>query len=353
MATTHTDGSPWGFADEDFVMEDYENYPSSFCNLQNENLFPRSKFPMFRERDTPAARNAYTLIQPALLLMSRIIIQRWESFGIFVRRRHSGLPDIWLDADVELELSRDETIGCIKNAIPDIDFDLDMHPNSSPFAETTLCPKAMSDLITLDYNIIRLLKDLTSTHNQKLAGLVFLAVLLGHELAHVLEFRSIRAGQLCSDNEPFETPPGVTCREAGTAWETRTFGGRVYPICQAENSLLNIRGLCIKSSAWNFDMMKVNENWIRQLFTESHWIIALHPLRPPIDKYAQYAILEDELIDERCDLLIKSKVRGNDVRVESGSPRKKPRPIIPVNICGGKKVQMGFQERTSGARINS
>ncbi|KAB8233190.1 uncharacterized protein BDW43DRAFT_311264 [Aspergillus alliaceus] len=282
-------------------MENYESCPSSFCNLQNENLFPRSKFPIFRERDTPAARNAYTLIQPALLLMSRIIIQRWESFGIFIRRRHSGLPDIWLGADVEIELSKDETIGCIKNAIPDIDFDPGTHLNSSPFAETTLCPKAMSDLITLDYNIIRLLKNSTSTHSQKLAGLVFLAVLLGNGLAHVLEFRSIGAGQLHSVNEPFKTAPGITCREAGTAWETRTFRGRVYPICQVENSLLNIRGLCIKCSAWNFDMMKANENWFRQLFSELYWIIALHPLRPPIEKYARYAILEDELIDERCD----------------------------------------------------
>ncbi|KAE8352719.1 hypothetical protein BDV28DRAFT_134607 [Aspergillus coremiiformis] len=285
--------------------------------------------------------------------MSRIIIQCWESFGIFIRRRDSDFPDMWLDAGVELDLSKEEIIECIKNAIPDIDFDPDIHPNSSSFAETVLRPKMMSDLVILDYNIIRLLKDSASTYSQKLAGLTFLAVLLGHELAHVLEFRSIRAGQLRSDNEPFETPPGVTCREAGTAWETRTFGGRVYPICQAENSLLNIRGLCTKSSAWNFDMMKVNGNWICQLFTESYWIITLHPLRPPIDKYAQYTILEDELIDQRCSLLPKSQARRNDVRVESGSPKKKLRPIMPVKICGGKKVQMGLQERASDARINS
>jgi hypothetical protein len=79
MATTHTDDCPWGFVDEDFVTENYENY---ICNLQNENLFPRSKFPMFRERDTLAAHNAYALIQPALLLISRIIIQCRESFGV-------------------------------------------------------------------------------------------------------------------------------------------------------------------------------------------------------------------------------------------------------------------------------
>ncbi|KNG85121.1 hypothetical protein ANOM_007091 [Aspergillus nomiae NRRL 13137] len=350
--TTKNTGNPCGFAEGDFIMENYENYPSSFCDLQNENLFPSSKFPIFRERNTPAARNAYTLIQPALLLISRIIIQRWESSSIFVQRRHPDLPGVRLDAAEELEVSKDEILRCIKNAIPDIDFGPAIHPISSPFAETTLRPNTMSDLITFDYNIIRLLKDSTSTHSQKLAGLVFLAVLLGHGLAHVLEFRSSRAGQLRSNNEPFETPPGITCRKAGTAWETRAFGGRVYPVCQVENLLLTIRGLCIENSAWNFDMMKVNENWTRQLFTESYWTMAPHPLRPPIDKYARYAILEDELIDERCDLLIKSRYE-NDVRVELGSPRKKHRPITPVNICGGKKVQMGSQERAPGTRINS
>lgn len=72
--------------------------------------------------------------------------------------------------------------------------------------------------------------------------------------------------------------------------------------------------------------------------------MAPHPLRPPIDKYARYAILEDELIHERRDLVIKSKDES-DVRVELGSPRKRHRSIIPVNICGGKKVQMDIQER--------
>ncbi|KAE8398878.1 hypothetical protein BDV37DRAFT_275735 [Aspergillus pseudonomiae] len=258
--TTKTTGNPCGFAEEDFVMEKYKNYPSSFCDLQNENLFPSSKFPRFCERDTPAARNAYTLIQPALLLISRIIVQHWESFGIFVRHRHPSFPDIWHETDAKLELSKDEILRCIKNAIPDIDFDPAIHPSSSPFAETTLRPNTMSDLITLDYNIIRLLKDSTSTHSHKLA-------------AHVLKFRSSRAGPLCSNNEPFETPPGITCREAGTAWETR-----------------------------------------------------------------------DELIHERRDLVIKSKDES-DVRVELGSPRKRHRSIIPVNICGGKKVQMDIQER--------
>ncbi|KAE8146961.1 hypothetical protein BDV25DRAFT_43161 [Aspergillus avenaceus] len=339
MAATHLDATSRGFADEDFAVGNFDDYPSNFCTLKNENLFPISKFPMFRKKDTPATRNAYTLIQPALLLISRIINQHWECFAIFVRRRSTGHPDTW-PVDVELELPKDEIVGCIKSAIPDIDFDPDMQSDSSSFAETILCPKAKSDLIILDYNIIRLLKDSTANHTQKLAGLVFLAVLLGHEIAHLLEFRRIRAGQLRSDSEPFETPPGVTCREAGTAWQTRTFGGRIYPVCNVENSLLTIRGLCIKSSAWNFDMMKLNEDWMRQLFTEPFWTIVPPPtLRPPIDKYAQFAIIVDDLYDEQSGSPIKSKVRNNNVHC-TGSPRKKLRPIIPVNTCGGKRVLM-------------
>ena len=117
----------------------------------------------------------------------------------------------------------------------------------------------------------------------------------------------------------------------------------MYPVCQPENSLANIRGLCIKSTAWHFDMMKVNKNWIRQLFTESYWTTAQLPLRPPIDKYARYALFEDEPIDWRHDTFSKQKERNSDVRVETGSPRKRPRSTGPPKTCGGKRVRIGPQ----------
>lgn len=226
MATTHVDDFPFGFSDEDFVIENYDDYPSGFCDLQSENLFPKSKFPMFRGKDTAVVRNAYGSIQPALLLVSRIISQFWEFFAVFVRRQRLGSLNEFFDANVEMALSKDETIGYIKNFIPGIEFNPDMHSNCSVFAETVLYPKAISDRISVDYNIVRLLRSPTSSHSQKLAGLVFLAVSLGHGLAHVLEFRSIQSCQLRSDGEPFNTPPGVTCHEAGTAWETHAFGGQ-------------------------------------------------------------------------------------------------------------------------------
>ena len=341
MANTHTKDTAFAFRDEDFILKDYSDYPHDFCSLQIENLFPRARFQMLR-KDTPVANNVYTLIEPALLLSSRIIIQCWESLRIFVRRQPHIPAEGWLDSDGELELSKDEVIGEVKNVLPDIDFDPDMKQNSCSFAQTTLRPNAASDSIVIDYNLIRLLRDHGSRDSQRLAALFFLAVLLCHELAHVLEFRCVREGRLRPDGEPFETPPGITCREAGTGWETRAFGGRIYPVCKAENSLLQIRGICVNSSAWNFEMMKVNESWIRRLFSEEHWIMDTHPLRPPIDVYVRHAFLEDELIDEHLESPSKRKARGGDVRVEMESPRKKRRVIERIKICGRKKVQIGF-----------
>ena len=37
------------FTDDD-VVGNCENHPFNFCSLENEDLFPRTKFPMFRER---------------------------------------------------------------------------------------------------------------------------------------------------------------------------------------------------------------------------------------------------------------------------------------------------------------
>ena len=137
---------------------------------------------------------------------------------------------MWLGTDVELNLPKEEIIQSIQRVIPDIDFDPDMDSNSSSFTITSLFPELPLDLIDVDYNILRLLENSASHHSQKIAGLVFLAVLLSHELAHVLEFRNIRRTKLQSDRQLFQTPAGITCREAGTAWEIRAFGGRIYPV---------------------------------------------------------------------------------------------------------------------------
>lgn len=190
--------------------------------------------------------------------------------------------------------------------IPDIDLDPNRYPNSSPFAETIVRPNAII----------------------------------------MLEFRNIQGGQLRYDGQPFETPPDITYHEAGTAWETRGFGGRVYPVRETENYLREIRGLYIRSSAWNFEMMKANEKWMRRLFTELHWTTAEQPLRPPVDKFAQYAIIRDELLcdhfGERYSRSQKSKEHEKDVYVKTGLPRKKYyQPITTIKSRDCKKVNMG------------
>ena len=68
---------------------------------------------------------------------------------------------------------------------------------------------------------------MTHGHGQKIASLIFFAVLFAYELVHIFELYSTRGGKVRSNGQPFETPAGVTCRETGTAWEIRAFGGRM------------------------------------------------------------------------------------------------------------------------------
>ncbi|KAK2741735.1 hypothetical protein FQN55_008235 [Onygenales sp. PD_40] len=334
MASQHTQGTAFGFYDEDFTPEDCPDYPDSFCTLKVENLFPRAKFPMLC-KESPITDNAYSLIKPALFLASQMITQRWKCLQIFVHRLpNDPTDDDWLDSDKELEISQHEVTSMLKSVMPEIEFSPDIEPNSGSFAQTSLRPDMPSDLIILDYNLIRLLNDKMSRDNQRLAALVILAISLCHQLAHILEFRCIRKGRLRPDGKPFETPPGITCREAGTCWETRAFGGQVYPVCTGKTSLLLLRGICIQSSAWNFDMMKLNEGWIRRLFSEDHWVTDPHPLRPPIDVCARHAVLGDELFESP----LKKKARGSDVLVGKYSPKKRRRAVEGMKLCGGKRV---------------
>lgn len=328
----------FAFKEEDFPTRSYAEYPTDFCNLQNDNFFAESKFPMFHNH--PSGHYGYHLIEPALRLISRIILDQWDSYSVLVKRRQAGDSDTFLNEDTRVSLTKDQVIENIKGSIPNIEFDPRMDANSSDFATTILCPENLRDVVVLDYTLIRLLKHLMICDNQKLAGLLFTAILIGHELAHVLEFRNIRQGRLQVNGEPFETPPGITCREAGTMWETRVFHGQVNPVCDMENSLITIRGLSIRSAAWNYEVMKVNDDWIRSIFSESHWNRTVHPLQIPIDIYARHALLEDELLASNAFSPVKTKSHERDVQVWTGSPRRACR-ATQHRICGGKRVERG------------
>lgn len=139
--------------------------------------------------------------------MSRIILERFESFLLFIRCTHPGHPGLLLD-EVEVALSREEIIQCIKSNLPEIDFDPDMHQHSPSFADTILRPDASSDVVVIDYHLVRLLKAPYVADSEKLAGLLFFAILLGRKLAQVLEFRCIRGGDYAKTVNHFKLHQG-------------------------------------------------------------------------------------------------------------------------------------------------
>jgi hypothetical protein len=64
----------------------------------------------------------------------------------------------------------------------------------------------------------------------------------------------------------------------------------------------------------------------------------------PLDIYAKNAFIEDELVDEYSGSPSKRKARGSDVKVETGSPRKKRRVTETMRVCGAKRVENAFVE---------
>lgn len=160
---THAEDTRFGFRDEDFPLEGYDNYPEGFCTLEFGNQFQRARFPMFR-RDTPVANNVFAWIELALLLASQMIVNCWETLQIFVRRQHDGSQGEWLDSSAELPLSQEEVVSQVKNVMPEIEFDPDMKPSFSSYSYTHIRPKVPSDLVVLDYKLIGLPRSTRSRH---------------------------------------------------------------------------------------------------------------------------------------------------------------------------------------------
>lgn len=167
-----------------FPQDHMPNTQPIFAIFRMTIFFPESKFPMFHNH--PSGHYGYHLIEPALRLISRIIHDQWDSYSVLVKWRQAGDSDTFLNEDTRVSLTKDQVIENIKGSIPNIEFDPRMDANSSDFATTILCPENLRDVVVLDYTLIRLLKHLMICDNQKLAGLLFTAILIGHELAHVL-----------------------------------------------------------------------------------------------------------------------------------------------------------------------
>ena len=89
---------------------------------------------------------------------------------------------------------------------------------------TFLHPSQSFDLVVLDANLFRAARDPYTKPVHKTASLFIIAVLICHEIAHILEFCCIRKRGLLPSREPFGTPPEDTCAKAGISWEQRTLG---------------------------------------------------------------------------------------------------------------------------------
>ena len=262
-----------------FLDGDYQQYPDEFCTLSGGNLFPIEYFPIFR-RKTPAMIRAYTAITPALYLLSKIIREKSQTWAIFVQRKILGSQDVFLDDTAVCPVSNEEVISAITSNIPDFEFTDRMHLDT--IGETNLRPGLPRDLVVLDYNLIQVLTSSGTSSSRKIAALVLIAVTIGHEIAHILEFRCLRGGLLNSDGTPFESPPGITGDEVGIAWEHRAFGASVHPVCEKEEEISLLVGLCLRSFSWNYKYMVADPQWLLKLFREDHWENSDHPLRPPV-----------------------------------------------------------------------
>lgn len=113
-------------------------------------------------------------------------------------------------------------VSKFRNYLPDIDLDPDMSGGGEEYGMTLLRPTEEKDLIVVDYALIKAVLDKESGKRRTIA-LAYIAILICHNMAHVLEFRFIKNGYFRDDGKAFETPPGLTCTEAGTSWERNTF----------------------------------------------------------------------------------------------------------------------------------
>lgn len=172
-------------------------------------------------------------------------------------------------------------------------------------------------------------------------------------MAHVLEFRFIRHGSFREDGNAFETPPGLTCTEAGTSWERNTFGGSVSPVSPGSD-LMSIIGLSIQLSRWRYLHMSIDYNWITGLFDETFWVGEASfrlivpynlPYNPELAATSTFKFDEgEESFAEPCT---RTKYRrGGDVQVAlSISPAKSAQPLkvskkalYARRTCGGKQI---------------
>ena len=284
---------------------------------------------------------AYSAILPSLLLASRIIISEPQTFNLFIARE---CHEEFIEQEDIIALEPDILVSKIRNYLPDMDLDPDMSGRGEEYGMTLLRPNEERDLIVVDYALIKAVLDKESGGKRRTIALAYIAILICHEMAHVLEFRFIRNGCFRDDGKAFETPPGLTCTEAGTSWERNTFGGSVSPVSPGSD-LMSIIGLSIQSSRWRYLHMSISYNWINRLFDETFWVgqpsfRLMVPYNPELALTSKFQF-DEESLAQPCTS--SKHRRGGDVQVAlHTSPTKSAQPskraLYARRTCGGKRI---------------
>lgn len=177
-------------------------------NLTNKNLFNQKKC-QFSGKD-----GYYETIKSALQLTSRLILSYSTHYMPFITR--SEYYDFVRDEVVPITPT-DTLLSLIRIAILFIDMDEGMYEMREKWTMTALEPNEDKDVILFDFRLLRICKVTWVPIFQKYILCFILALLIYHEMAHILEFRIVRKKSLNLSRVVFLTLPGVTCREAGIA----------------------------------------------------------------------------------------------------------------------------------------
>lgn len=288
-------------------------------DLTNENLFDKEKCRF------SGKGGYYEAIEPALRLASRIILSYPTHYAPFITRSENC--DFVHEEDVPVAPT-DTLLNLIRPVIPFIDMDEGMYERRDEWAMTSLEPTEDRDVVLLDFKLLRNCKAEWVPIFQKYVSWVTLALLLCHEMAHVLEFRIVRKKSLQASGAAFLTPPGVTCREAGVAWEIRALGGTIKPVCATEYDFSSQIGLALRSAAWNFYHMAIPNKWIRAILSEEHWNTKPNPLHIPFNPVLA---LETQVDNETGGDGEESSM-GSEVLSMPTTPKKKSRQRADVVV---------------------
>ena len=256
--------NPLGFVHEDFPLEDYPNL--DLYNLRNENLFPITHVMNLCKQNHPnpaeGQARRYCLIEPALQLASRILLDCRCSFLPAVRSRSGGA-----------ELSRADVLAAILRVVGRLrlDFDCGYDLGYMPIQWDSDRPNH----VQIHRNLLKVLASTSTRQSQKLSALVYIAL----RLCTVVFFAVILQSN-------FKIGGGPECRD----WEISMYGGDVRPIAE-NNCLLNIRGLAVHREAE--EAMKMDDRYQRRLFTEDQWNAGL-VLWPPSSKRVRLPVFETD-----------------------------------------------------------